>query len=58
MFRDCPYGHPCALNVSVEQVVQSARAQLAHDSGAHPGAPNALHACEDRETFEERHHVA
>ncbi|HEX3637597.1 MAG TPA: glycosyltransferase family 9 protein [Paraburkholderia sp.] len=58
MFRDCPYGHPCALNVSVEQVVQSARAQLAHDSGAHPGAPNALHASADPETFEERHHVA
>jgi ADP-heptose:LPS heptosyltransferase len=29
MFRDCPYGHPCALNVQVDQVVRTARAQLA-----------------------------
>jgi ADP-heptose:LPS heptosyltransferase len=27
-FRDCPYGHPCALNISVEQVLNSASAQL------------------------------
>jgi ADP-heptose:LPS heptosyltransferase len=58
MFRDCPYGHPCALNINVEQVVQTARTQLAQDSGAHPSAPNALHASADPETFEERHHVA
>jgi hypothetical protein len=57
-FRDCPYGHPCALNVNVEQVVQTARAQLAQDSGAHPGAPSALHASADPETFEEQHHAA
>jgi ADP-heptose:LPS heptosyltransferase len=43
MFRDCPYGHPCALNVSVEQVVETARAQLANVPGAKPGAPNSLH---------------
>jgi ADP-heptose:LPS heptosyltransferase len=58
MFRDCPYGHPCALNVSVKQVVETARAQLAEDSSAHPGAPNALHARTNPETIEERHHVA
>jgi ADP-heptose:LPS heptosyltransferase len=58
MFRDCPYGHPCALNVSVQQVVQAACVQLAKDSGAHPGAPNALHARANPETFEESHHVA
>ncbi|HEY3597034.1 MAG TPA: glycosyltransferase family 9 protein [Paraburkholderia sp.] len=28
-FRECPYGHECALNVSVESVVDAARAQLA-----------------------------
>ncbi|WP_345816552.1 glycosyltransferase family 9 protein [Paraburkholderia sp. PREW-6R] len=44
-FRECPYGHPCALNVSVEQVVDAARTQLAHVLGAHRGAPHALHAC-------------
>jgi ADP-heptose:LPS heptosyltransferase len=43
-FRECPYGHPCALNVSVEQVVQAARAQLSRLSDAKPGAPNTLHA--------------
>ena len=40
-FRDCPYGHPCALNVGVEQVVQAARAQLALVRGACPAAPYA-----------------
>ena len=28
MFRDCPYGHSCALNVGIAQVVEQARAQL------------------------------
>ena len=28
MFRECPYGHPCALNVGVAPVVAHARAQL------------------------------
>nr|WP_090544179.1 glycosyltransferase family 9 protein [Paraburkholderia caballeronis] len=28
MFRDCPYGHPCALNVGVAHVIDAARAQL------------------------------
>jgi ADP-heptose:LPS heptosyltransferase len=27
-FRECPYGHPCALNVSVDQVLDVVRAQL------------------------------
>ena len=27
-FRDCPYGHPCALNISVKDVVDQARMQL------------------------------
>lgn len=29
-FRDCPYGHPCALNISVEQVIDAAFEQLMH----------------------------
>lgn len=58
MFRDCPYGHPCALNISVQQTVDAARAQLADDSGAHPAAPNALHAQASATIAEERHHAA
>ncbi len=27
-FRDCPYGHPCALSISVEQVMDAAFEQL------------------------------
>jgi lipopolysaccharide heptosyltransferase II len=27
-FRECPYGHPCALNISVAQVLDVARLQL------------------------------
>ncbi|WP_244817223.1 glycosyltransferase family 9 protein [Caballeronia sp. Lep1P3] len=27
-FRECPYGHPCALNISVERVLDVARTQL------------------------------
>jgi ADP-heptose:LPS heptosyltransferase len=42
-FRECPYGHACALNVDVGQVVEAARAQLARVADAYPGAPNALH---------------
>ncbi len=56
MFRDCPHGHPCALNVGVEQVVAAARAQLAQVQGACPGAPNALHA--DSSTLKEMPHAA
>jgi ADP-heptose:LPS heptosyltransferase len=43
-FRDCPYGHPCALNVSVERVVEAALDQLAHRARAHPAGENVLHA--------------
>lgn len=56
MFRDCPYGHPCALNVSVQQVVQAARAQLAQVPDAQPGAPNVLHA--NARPSRETHHAA
>lgn len=56
MFRECPYGHPCALNVSVPQVVQAARAQLAQAPDAQPGAPNALHG--NARPFKETHHAA
>lgn len=56
MYRECPYGHPCALNISVEQVVQTARVQLALTPGAEPGAPNALHS--DARLTEEIHHAA
>jgi ADP-heptose:LPS heptosyltransferase len=31
-FRDCPYGHPCALNVSIDQVMDTAFAQLSRRS--------------------------
>ncbi len=43
-FRDCPYGHPCALNIDVDHVVAEARAQLARYPQAQPpaaGAPRA-----------------
>lgn len=56
MFRECPYGHPCALNVGVEQIVAAARIQLSHIAGAKPGAPNTLHA--DARPVTERHHAA
>ena len=42
MFRECPYGHPCALNVGVAPVVEHARAQLARMAAESGGAaPNA-----------------
>ncbi|WP_322102219.1 glycosyltransferase family 9 protein [Paraburkholderia sp. J41] len=46
MFRECPYGHPCALNVSVERVAELAHAQLGgadnrHARWARPGAAPA-----------------
>jgi ADP-heptose:LPS heptosyltransferase len=56
MFRECPYGHPCALNISVEQVVAAARAQLPQGLGAQPGAPNTSHAA--ARSFEEIHHAS
>jgi hypothetical protein len=30
-FRECPYGHECALNISVGSVIEAAREQLALD---------------------------
>jgi len=42
-FHECPYGHECALNVSVSQMIGAARAALARDAGARPAAPGLLH---------------
>ncbi|APA89854.1 glycosyltransferase family 9 protein (plasmid) [Paraburkholderia sprentiae WSM5005] len=58
MFRDCPYGHPCALNVGVDEVVETARGQLARTPGAQPGAPGSLHEGTVSLSFEGLHHVA
>ncbi|OLL27562.1 LPS biosynthesis glycosyltransferase [Burkholderia sp. SRS-W-2-2016] len=58
MFRDCPYGHPCARNIGVETVVEAARAQLARVPDTHPGAPGTLQVCTDPLTFQELHHAA
>jgi ADP-heptose:LPS heptosyltransferase len=43
-FRDCPFGHPCALNVGPQQVLEAALAQLAKRAGALAAAPGVLHA--------------
>ena len=43
-FRDCPFGHPCALNVSVSHVVETALDQLAHRALARPSGDGVLHA--------------
>ncbi|RZF26344.1 glycosyltransferase family 9 protein [Paraburkholderia sp. UYCP14C] len=58
MFRDCPYGHPCALNISVERVVETAREQLARAPGAQPGAPGSLHQETVSLSYEDLHHAA
>ena len=58
MFRECPYGHPCALNIGVERVVETARAQLAEVHGARPAGPYALHTQTGSGPFEELHHAA
>jgi ADP-heptose:LPS heptosyltransferase len=58
MFRECPYGHPCALNVSVDRVIETARAQLAEADGAHPAGACALHTQNETGPFEELHHAA
>jgi len=34
-FRECPYGHPCALNVHAEHVVDAALNQLSHYATTH-----------------------
>ncbi|MCC8395472.1 glycosyltransferase family 9 protein [Paraburkholderia sp. MMS20-SJTR3] len=58
MFRDCPYGHPCAQNIGVETVLEAAREQLARVPDTHPAAPRTLHVCTDPLTFQELHHAA
>lgn len=54
-FRDCPFGHPCALNVSVSQVVDAALDQLAHHARAHPADAGVLHARSPHCAKEPRH---
>lgn len=55
-YRDCPFGHPCALNVSVENVVEAALEQLSHRARAHPAGAGVLHArAHHREREEPRH---
>ena len=51
-FYECPYGHPCALNVSVGHVLEAALEQLARHSHAHPASPGVLRA---RHATEARH---
>jgi len=59
MFRECPYGHPCALNVTVEQVIEAARSQLVRARDAHPAAqPYVLHMRPELVREEDLHHVA
>jgi ADP-heptose:LPS heptosyltransferase len=53
-FRDCPYGHPCALNVGVERVLEVALDQLARRSRRHPAAPVVPHATRQRSVKEGR----
>lgn len=43
-FRDCPYGHPCALNIGVKQVMDAAFEQLMHVSDGCDAADNAYRA--------------
>lgn len=40
-FRDCPYGHPCALNVEAATIIEAAREQLAASPSAHRAASYA-----------------
>lgn len=54
-FLDCPYGHPCALNIGVEQVVETALEQLAHRARACPSGESVLHARPSRSAKEPRH---
>jgi len=41
MFRECPYGHPCALNIGVAPVVEHAHAQLARATAVSDTKPSA-----------------
>lgn len=54
-FRDCPYGHPCALNVSAAEVVEAALEQLARHSSAQPADAGVLHARLPDRAKEPRH---
>lgn len=54
-FRDCPYGHTCALNVSVSHVVDAALEQLAHSARAQPADASVLHARTPHPPKESRH---
>jgi ADP-heptose:LPS heptosyltransferase len=54
-FRDCPYDHSCALNVSIERVLDVALDQLAQRSGSHPAAQGVSHTHHGRSEKEKRH---
>ncbi|MEK6346678.1 MAG: glycosyltransferase family 9 protein [Burkholderia sp.] len=59
MFRECPYEHACALNVSAAQVIGAARTQLERIVGTRRAGPNVLHATHHRaNTPEGFHHAA
>jgi ADP-heptose:LPS heptosyltransferase len=54
-FRDCPYGHPCALNIDVETVVHAARAQLARYGTASRAVTTAAAATDVSHAAAARH---
>jgi len=54
-FRDCPYDHACALNVSVERVLEVALGQLASHSHAHGAAPVVAQAHHPRRARKTSH---
>ncbi|MBI0325518.1 glycosyltransferase family 9 protein [Burkholderia plantarii] len=57
--QECPHDHACARNVSVEQVVGAACAQLDRVRGARPAAPNVLHTAAGlARAAQEWHHAA
>jgi ADP-heptose:LPS heptosyltransferase len=56
-FRDCPYGHACALNVSVSRVVEAALEQLSHRASAHPAGAGVLHARPNHHSHLEPRHA-
>jgi ADP-heptose:LPS heptosyltransferase len=57
-FRDCPYGHTCALNVTVSDVVEAALEQLARRARAHPAGAGVLHARSNRSEYLEPRHAS
>ncbi len=54
-FRDCPFGHTCALNVSASDVVEAALEQLSQRARAHPAGAGVLHARSHRHEQEPGH---